>query len=129
MIQVFKDNISHKLLLTNTQVSRLRKYFANNSSANIKLSKTQFHKVGKSGAFFGLFGSGTTTLMTSNNEMNDIMKIIKFLEAGLLISGSSKTIKNEAKEQIRRFLGMLSNILRTSLLGNQLAGKGTIRKG
>ena len=33
-----------KLLLTNTQVSRLRKVFADNSSANIKLSKTQLHK-------------------------------------------------------------------------------------
>ena len=30
-----------KLLLTNTQVSRLRKSFDNNSSANIKLSKTK----------------------------------------------------------------------------------------
>ena len=35
-----KDNFLHKLLLTNTQVSKLRKAFANNSSANIKLSKT-----------------------------------------------------------------------------------------
>ena len=36
-----KTNFPHKLLLTNRQVSRLRKAFANNSSANIKLSKTQ----------------------------------------------------------------------------------------
>ena len=34
-----------KLLLTNTHVSRLRKAFANNSSANIKLSKTQLQKI------------------------------------------------------------------------------------
>ena len=39
----------YKLLLTNTQVSKLRKAFANNSSANIKLSKTQLHKIGQSG--------------------------------------------------------------------------------
>ena len=32
-------NFSHKLLLTNTQISRLRKAFANGSSANLKLSK------------------------------------------------------------------------------------------
>ena len=32
-----ENNFPHKLLLTNTQVSRLRKAFANNSSANIKL--------------------------------------------------------------------------------------------
>ena len=35
-----KNKFPHKLLLTNTQVLRLRKAFAINSSANIKLSKT-----------------------------------------------------------------------------------------
>ena len=35
-----------KLLLINTQVSRLHQAFANNSSANIKLSKTQLSKIG-----------------------------------------------------------------------------------
>ena len=43
----------HKFLLTNTQVSRLRKAFANNSSGNIKLSKTQLDKIGQSGGFLG----------------------------------------------------------------------------
>ena len=38
-------NFPHKLLLTDTQVSRLRKAFGNNSSANIKLSKTQLSKI------------------------------------------------------------------------------------
>ena len=53
-----ENNFRHKLLLTNTQVLRLRKDFANNSSDNIKLSKTQFHKIGQSGEFLGrLFGS------------------------------------------------------------------------
>ena len=46
-------NFPHKLLLTNTQVLRLQKAFANNSSANIKLSKTQLHKIGQSGGFLG----------------------------------------------------------------------------
>ena len=36
-----KNNFPHKFFLTNTPVSRLCKVFANNSSANIKLSKTQ----------------------------------------------------------------------------------------
>ena len=35
-----ENNFQHKLLLTNTVVSRFRKAFANVSSANIKLSKT-----------------------------------------------------------------------------------------
>ena len=46
-------NFPQKLLLTNTQVSKLRKTFANFSSANIKLSKVQLHKIGQSGGFLG----------------------------------------------------------------------------
>ena len=42
---------SHKLLLTNRQVSRLRIAFANNLSTDIKLSKTQLHNIGQSGRF------------------------------------------------------------------------------
>ena len=138
-----QNNFPYKLLLTNTQVSKLYKAFANGSSANIKLSKTQLHKIGQSGGFLGrllgpllktglplignvlkplaksvliplgltaaasatdaaihkkMFGSGNTTLIISNEEMNDIMKIVKTLEEfGLLIKGVSETIKNEAK--------------------------------
>ena len=46
-----ENNFSHKLLLTNTQVSKIRKAFGNGSSANIELSKTQLHKIGQSGGF------------------------------------------------------------------------------
>ena len=46
-------NFPNKLLLTNTQVSKLRKDIANGSSANIKLSKTQLSKIAKSGWFLG----------------------------------------------------------------------------
>ena len=47
-----------------------------------------------------IFGSGNTTLVISNEEMNDIMKIINSLEeSGLLIKGVSQTIKNETKEK------------------------------
>ena len=106
-----------------------------NSSANIKLSKTQLHKIGQSGGFLGkpsppllksglplienilkplaesiliplgltvvalatdavickkMFGSGTTTLIISNEEINNITKIVKSLEeSGLLIKGVS----------------------------------------
>ena len=44
-----ENSFPHKLILTNTQASRLRKGFANNSSANIELSKTQLHKIVQSG--------------------------------------------------------------------------------
>ena len=46
-----ENNIPHKLFLTNIQVSRLCKAFANGSSANIKLSKAQLHKIERSGEF------------------------------------------------------------------------------
>ena len=48
-----ENNFPHKLLLTNTQVSKLRKASANNFSANIKLSKTRLHKIAQSGGFLG----------------------------------------------------------------------------
>ena len=52
--------------------------------------------------------SGFITLIISNEEMDDIMKIVKSLEdSGLLIKGVSETIKNEAKEQKGGFLSML----------------------
>ena len=177
-----ENNFPHKLLLTNTQVSRLCKAFANNFSANIKLSKTQLHKIRQSGGFLGrllgpllktglplmrnvlkplakrvliplgltaasatdaaihkkIFGSSRpsdlaspmTTLIILNEEMNDIIKIVKSLEeSGLLTKGVSETIKNEAKEQKGRFLSMLLGTLCASLLGNLLTGKDTIRAG
>ena len=71
-----------------------------------------------------MFGSGNTTLITSNEEMNDIMNIVKSLEeSGLLIKNVSQTIKNEAKEQKGGFLGILLGTLVASLLENLLKGK------
>ena len=72
-----------------------------------------------------MFGSGFTTLIIFNEEMKDIIKIVKSLkDSGLLIKGVSETIKNEAKEQKGGFPGMLLGILGTSLLGNLLTGEG-----
>ena len=65
------------------------------------------------------------TLIISNKEMDDIIKIIKSLEeSGLLIKGVSKTIKSEAKEQKSGFLGTLG----ANLLGNLLTEKGVKAK-
>ena len=50
-----KTNFPHKLLLTNTQISRIYKAFGNNSSAIIKLSKTQLHKIRQLGRLLGTF--------------------------------------------------------------------------
>ena len=48
-----ETNFPHKLLLTNRQVSNLRKVFSNHLSADIKLSKTQLSKMIQSGGFLG----------------------------------------------------------------------------
>ena len=67
-----------------------------------------------------LYVAKRTTLIISNDEMNDIMKIVKSLEESCLLEkGVSKTIKNESKEQKGGFLS----------LGNLLTGQGTIRAG
>ena len=62
-------------------------------------------------------------LIIEQNDMKDIMKIIKALEnSGILLKGVSKTIKNETKEQRGGFLSMLLGTLGASLLGNLLTG-------
>ena len=73
-----------------------------------------------------IHGSGTTTLIISNKEMNDIMKIVQALEdSNILVKGVTETIKNETKEQKRGFLSMLLGTIGASLLGKILVGKGT----
>ena len=104
MIGNSRDETSspHKLLLTNRQVSNLRKSFANNSSANIKLSKAQLSKnwlpsmkyvlkrliksilipswlttaapAADAGINKKKLGSGKTTLIISNEKMEKIQK-------------------------------------------------------
>ena len=168
-------NFPHDLLLTNRQVANIRKAFANHSSIDIKLSKTQLSKMIQSGGFLGnllgklagplmkvavplaknvlaplglsaamsaidgsikkkMLGSGTTTLIISNDEMDDILKIVKSLEnSAVLLKGVSETIQHVAKEQRGGFFGMLLGTLGASLLGNVLSkglsGKGVIRAG
>ena len=70
-------------------------------------------------------------LMIEDEDMNDIMKIIKALEkSGISLDGVGKTIENEVKEQKGGFLNMLLGTLGASLLGNLLAGgKGIMRAG
>ena len=73
-----------------------------------------------------MFGSGFTTLL-SNEEMNNIMKIVKSLEqSGLSVKGISETIKNQSKEQKVGFVGMLLGTLAASILRSALTGRGVI---
>ena len=74
-------------------------------------------------------GSGAhTTLVISNDDMQDLLKIVKSLEnSGLLLNGVTETVKNEVKEQKDGFLSMLLGTLGAILLGNILAGTDVIR--
>ena len=76
-------------------------------------------------------GAGTTTLIILDDEMNDIIKIVKSLEnSGVLLKGVGETIQHEAKEQRGGFLSMLLGTLGASLLRNSLTGgKGILRAG
>ena len=77
-----------------------------------------------------IHGSGVK-LIIEQEDMNDIMKIIKALEnTGILLKEVSKTIKDETKEQRGVFLSILLGTLGASLLGNLLTGgKGIMRAG
>ena len=150
MIGNDKTNFPHELLLTDSQVSSLRKSFANNSSAGIELSKIQLSKMIQSGGFLSrllgpllktglpliknvltplaksvliplgltaatsatnagihkkILGSGNTTLIISNNEMVDLIKIVKSLDnSGFLVKGLTETVQNEIKNKKEDFL-------------------------
>ena len=80
--------------------------------------------------FKKIHGSETTTLIISNEGINDIMKIVQALEdCHILLKGVTKTIKNERKEQKGGFLSLLLGTLGATLLGNLLSEKGIVRAG
>ena len=71
-----------------------------------------------------------TTLIISNDEIGDIIKIVKSLkDSGLLLKGVSETVQIEVKEQNGGFLSMLLGTLDASILGNTLTGRGINRAG
>ena len=77
-----------------------------------------------------ILGSGNATLIIPNNEMEDIIKIVKSPEdSGLLLKGGTETVQKEVKEQKGGFLSILLGTLGASLLGDLLIGKGVYRAG
>ena len=71
-----------------------------------------------------------TTLIISNDKIEEIIRILKSLEdSGLLLKGVNETVQNEAKEQKSGFLSMLLGTLDASLLGNLLTGGRVNRPG
>ena len=92
---------------------------------------------GNAGIHKKISGSGNPSsshnnivLIISNDEIEDIIKIAKYLEySGLLLKGVTETVQNEVKEQKGGFISMLLGILGASLLGNILTGRGVNRAG
>ena len=74
--------------------------------------------------------SENTTLTVSNNDMEDLIKIVKSLEdSGLLLKEVTESVQNKVKEQKGGFLSALLGTLGASLLRNLLARKGINRAG
>ena len=78
-----------------------------------------------------MLGSGNhTTLIISNDDIEDLLKIVKSLEdSALLLDGITETVKNEVKKQKCGFFSMFLGTLGASLLRNMLAGRTVIRAG
>ena len=104
-------------------------------SVSIPLGLTAVASEADAGIHTKILGSGHnhrsfTILIIPNNEMEDIIKIVKSVEdSGLLLKGVTETVQNEVKEQKGGFLSMLLGILFASLLVNLLTGRGTNRAG
>ena len=90
VILMIKKSFPLKLLLTNRQVANLRKVFANNSSDNIRLSKTQLSKIVQSGGFLGrLLGPLLKTgLLLIKNVIKPLAKSI-LIPLGLTAAASA----------------------------------------
>ena len=96
----------------------------------IPLGLTAAASAADAGIHKKILGSGNTTLIISNKDMEDLIKIVKSLEnSGLLLNGVTESAKNEIKEQKGGFFSMSLGTLGASLLGNLLTGKGINKAG
>ena len=99
-------------------------------SVLIPLRLTAVPSAADAGMHKKILGSLKTTLIISNDEIEEITKKVKSLkDSGLFLKGVSETFQNEAKQQTRRFLSTLLGTLGASLLGNMLAARGINRTG
>ena len=145
----FNNNMSTDLKLSRVQfskivqsggflVSLLSKLGGRKLESSNSFSKKCFGSIRNNSSCFNnwcrnsrkIHGSGTTTLIISNEEMNDIMKIVlNSWRFYILLKGATKTIKNETKEHKGVFLSMLLGTLGASLSGTLLAGNRIVRTG
>ena len=122
-----ENNLLHELLFTTRQKNKLRNAFENNISADIELSKTEISEISQSGGFQvhylawrslaplevtatasaidagiqkKIYGSGTKTLISSNEEMNDLINIVQPLDdSNVLLKRITKTTENKKKNK------------------------------
>ena len=143
--KAFTNHTSTDIKLSKAQLSKMQKsgflrFLAALSKSGLPLLKSVIKPLGMLGLTAAasatdaainkkILGSGNhTTLIISNDDMHDLLKIVKSLEDScLLLDGITETIKDEAKEQKGGFLSMLLGTFGASLLGNMLADKGVIR--
>ena len=135
------NNFTNKLLLTNTQVPRVRKAFKNGSSANIKLSKTQLYKIGQSKGFLDRLSRPLVKigLLLMKNKLKLLAKSA-LIPLGLLLLAAAATGTAIHKkmigsgtrtviisiEEINDIMKMVKSLDQSGLL---ITGKCTIRAG
>ena len=86
----YKTNFPHELLLTDRQVSSIRKAFVNNSSVDSNFSKTQLSKIIQSGGFLGKLPGPLlkTGLPLMKNVITPLAKSV-LIPFGLTAAGSA----------------------------------------
>ena len=145
--KAFANHISTDIKLSKAQLTKMQKggflrFLAPFLKSELPLLKSVIKSLGMLGLTTAasatdpainkkILESGNhTTLIISNDDMHDLLKIVKSLEdSGLLLDGITETVKNEVKEQKGGFLSVLLGTLGASLLGNMLVGRGVIRAG
>ena len=132
-----ENDFLYKLLLTNTKVSKLRKAFANGSSAKIKLLKIQLDEIGQSRGFLGInyliapIKGLLSVLKFIDNEFKNVLKNKN------KISGTIKTVDSSIKD-IKKFFRVgitvtgneIKDLMKVikSLENTEVFLKGTTRK-
>ena len=98
MIGDHETNSPHKLLLTNRQVGNLHRAFANHSSVDIKLSKTQLSKMIQSGGFLGrLLGPLLKTGLPLISNVIELLAKSVLIPLELTAAGSAADVEIHKK--------------------------------
>ena len=132
-----ENDFLYKLLLTNTKVSKLRKAFANGSSAKIKLLKIQLDEIGQSRGFLGInyliapIKGLLSVLKFIDNEFKNVLKNKNKISGTIkTVDSSIKDIKNFFRVGITVTGNEIKDLMKVikSLENTEVFLKGTTRK-